>query len=99
MTQTWTACAARMKAATPERPSRLTTTRAGVHRTLTSTENGQYRFDRLLAGTYTLTVTLPESAMFTLPDGDSQFTGGYAFSQSISIGVSTAKPLPCGPSA
>lgn len=48
---------------------------AGVHRTLTSTENGQYRFDRLLAGTYTLTVTLPESAMFTLPDGDSQFTG------------------------
>ena len=29
--------------------------------------------------------------MFTLPDGDSQFTGGYAFSQSISIGVSTGE--------
>ena len=64
---------------------------AGVHRTLTSTENGQYHFDRLLAGTYTLTVTLPESTMFTLPAGDSQFTGGYAFSQSISIGVSTGE--------
>lgn len=70
---------------------------AGVHRTLTSTQDGQYRFDRLLAGAYTLTVTLPESAMFTLPGGDSQFTDGYAFSQSVTLNVTTGEATAARP--
>lgn len=60
---------------------------AGVHRTLTTDKSGQYRFDQLLEGSYTLSVTLPENAMFTLPGGSSLFTEGYAFTQAASVTV------------
>lgn len=72
---------------------------AGVHRTLTTDASGQYRFDQLLEGSYTLSVMLPESAMFTLPGGSSLFTTGYAFTQSASVNVtkeSTTTALPIG---
>lgn len=62
---------------------------AGVNRTATTGENGLYRFEKLLAGEYTLTVTLPENGMFTLPGGDSLFTDGYSRSASCQIVVET----------
>ncbi len=66
----------------------LTSESAGVSRSVTTDESGSYRFDLLLAGDdYILAVALPESAMFTLPGGDSLFTEGYAFTQSAKIKV------------
>ncbi len=64
---------------------------AGVHRSFESTDDGTFSFERLLAGTYTLTVTLPETAMFTLPGGDSLFSNGYAFCQSADIPITTGE--------
>lgn len=60
---------------------------AGVSRQLQTAADGQYQFDSLLPGEYTLTVALPESAMFTLSEGDSWFSEGYAFRQSVSVTV------------
>lgn len=64
---------------------------AGVSRTLTSDENGNYLFEKLLEGTYSLTVTLPQDVMFTLPGGESLFTEGYVFTQSTTVSVETEK--------
>lgn len=64
---------------------------AGVSRTLESDENGNYRFEKLVEGEYTLSVTLPNSAMFTLPGGESLFTEGYVFTQSTTISVEKEK--------
>ena len=66
---------------------RLESEEAGVSRHLVTDETGEYRFERLLPGEYTLTVTLPESAMFTLPGGDSLMTAGYDFSDSAVVTV------------
>lgn len=64
---------------------------AGVARTLESDENGEYLFEKLVEGEYTLSVSLPESVMFTLPGGESLFTEGYVFSQSTYVTVKTEK--------
>lgn len=60
---------------------------AGVNRSATTGKSGEYHFDGLLAGNYTLTVTLPEDAMFTVPGGDSLLTEGYAFTASRTVTV------------
>ncbi len=68
-------------------------------RTTTVQEDGSFAFTALQPGTYDFTVTLPETHMFTLPNGDSQFTNGYAFSQSgtvIVTALSTATIQPVG---
>lgn len=59
----------------------------GVDRRIASDENGVYRFDMLAEGDYTLTATLPEGVMFTLPEGESIFTDGYVLTQSASVSV------------
>lgn len=59
---------------------------AGVSRTLSSGSDGRYRFDGLLAGDYTLTVTLPGDVMYTIV-GDSLFSDGYTSSQSCIVTV------------
>ncbi len=59
----------------------------GANRTLTSDENGAYRFDKLAEGDYTLSVTLPDGVMFTLPGGESLFTDGYLLTQSTLVSV------------
>lgn len=64
---------------------------AGVSRTLMSNTDGSYTFEKLLEGEYTLTVSLPDSYMFTLPGGESLFTDGTAFTQSITASVSMEK--------
>jgi len=66
---------------------RLFSTEAGVSREMTTDASGAYRFEGLLAGTYTLEVSLPESVMFTLPGGDSLLTGGYSFTDSTTVAV------------
>lgn len=63
----------------------------GVNRTFTTTATGAYHFERLTEGTYTMTVTLPESAMYTLPGGESLITNGYTRTQSTEISVETNK--------
>ena len=60
---------------------------AGVSRSVVTGADGAYRFEGLLAGSYTLAVDLPEDAMFTLPGGDSLFTEGYAFTASRTVNV------------
>ena len=60
---------------------------AGVDREVVTGEDGQYRFDSLLAGEYLLSVTLPENSMFTLPGGDSLFTEGYSRTDSCLVTV------------
>ena len=66
---------------------RIASQAAGVSRTLITGKDGGYRFEGLLAGSYTLTVTLPEDAMFTLPGGDSMLTEGYTFTASRTVTV------------
>lgn len=65
---------------------------AGVSRSLVTDDSGEYRFDMLLEGDYTLTVTLPSSAMFALP-GDSLFSDGFTFTASTNLQVVTEKDL------
>ena len=60
---------------------------AGVSRSLVTGADGAYHFEGLLAGSYTLSVTLPEDAMFALPGGDSLLTEGYAFTASRTVNV------------
>ena len=60
---------------------------AGVARSTVTGADGAYRFDGLLAGSYTLSVELNEDAMFTLPGGDSLLTEGYAFTASRTVNV------------
>jgi len=69
----------------------LVNTSLGVNRTYTTTANGAYRFERLTEGEYTLTVTLPDSAMYTLPGGESLITNGYTRTQSAQVSVKTSK--------
>ena len=59
---------------------------AGVSRKLMTGADGKYTFEKLLEGEYTLTVSLPDSYMFTLPGGESLFTDA-AFSQSVQATV------------
>ncbi len=66
---------------------RLSSDLAGVSRETRTDASGAYRFESLLAGEYTLTVELPETAMFTLPGGDSLLTEGYAFRASRTVTV------------
>ena len=66
---------------------RIASQAAGVSRTFITGKDGTYRFEGLLAGSYTLTVTLPEDAMFTLPGGDSMLTEGYTFTASRTVTV------------
>ncbi len=60
---------------------------AGVSRQTITDETGTYLFEGLLAGEYTLTVSLPENSMFSLPGGDSLLTEDYAFTSSTQITV------------
>lgn len=69
----------------------LTNESAGVSRTLVSDENGNYSFEKLVEGEYSLSVTLPQDAMFTLPGGESLLTAGYVFTQSATVSVETEK--------
>ena len=66
----------------------LSSEKAGVYRQAVTEADGAYAFDNLLPGEYTLRVELPEDAMFTLPDGDSLFTGGYSFAAECAVTVS-----------
>lgn len=66
---------------------RISSRAAGVDRSVTTGSDGGYRFDDLLAGDYTLTVELPEDAMFTLPGGDSLMTEGFALTASRTVTV------------
>lgn len=66
---------------------RLTNEAAGVDREIVTGADGAYRFDRLLAGEYLLSVTLPENSMFSLPGGDSLLTQGYSFSDACIVNV------------
>ncbi len=65
---------------------RLESVDCGVDRLLSSASDGTFCFDSLMPGEYTLTVTLPESAMFTLP-GESLLSEGYSFSASVKLNV------------
>ena len=60
---------------------------AGVSRQAVTDATGAYHFEGLLAGEYTLTVSLPENSMFSLPGGDSLLTEGYAFTSSTKVTV------------
>ncbi|MBQ1946045.1 MAG: carboxypeptidase regulatory-like domain-containing protein [Clostridia bacterium] len=68
----------------------LVNEQAGVSRTLQSDAQGNYRFDLLAAGEYTLSVTLSGDVMFTLR-GDSLFTDGYTLTQSTVVTVEKEK--------
>jgi len=65
----------------------LISEKAGVNRQITTDAGGEYRFDKLLAGEYTLAVSLPETAMFTLPGGDSLITEDSAFAAETAVTV------------
>jgi len=64
---------------------------AGVSRTISTGADGSYLFEKLLEGSYTLTVTLPEGYMFTLPGGESLMTDGYQVTASTQINVEKDK--------
>lgn len=66
---------------------RLTNEAAGVDREFVTGPDGVYSFDKLLAGQYLLSITLPENGMFTLPGGDSLLTQGYSLSDGCIVQV------------
>lgn len=70
----------------------LTHNTLGVSRSLTTTQDSQYRFEYLQAGDYTITATLPEGIMFALPGSPSAFQKAYTDeqSQTLTIGNETA---------
>lgn len=52
----------------------ITNPEKGVDRSMVTGKDGAYAFDKLQAGSYHLSATLPENAMFTVP-GDSLLSG------------------------
>ena len=56
----------------------------GVHRNLVTSDEPAFTFDYLLAGTYSLTASLPDGVMFT-PAGLGLFDAGHAGEQTIQV--------------
>lgn len=69
----------------------------GIEKTITTTENSEFRFDYLQAGEYTFTAELPDGVMFALPGSSSVFHDGFAQSQSVNINVTEDKPATLAP--
>lgn len=77
----------------------LTLTHLGMNvvRTITTTQDADFRFEYLQAGEYSLTAELPDGVMFALPGSPSVFHDGYAQSQTVNIQVLEDRPATLAP--
>ena len=69
---------------------------SGVERSFTTQPDGAFIFERLPAGDYTLTVTLPDDAMFTVP-GESLLSDGFTQTDTVRFSVNLGRSTTLDP--